>query len=225
MLEFRLWINHFCSKFRQKLSSIHRRSAFYVFHPSNSAASTRKYATNTATEIRADLGCAAGDTETNANTTDTSTKRQRAAKKQASRQENIAEEECKSATKKPKISSAALLKGNTRDRNRLQEKEDFQLAKLLQEYDSNAHSPTLNRSVRYALRSRSKAPSSLSSSSSSIENFSNKFTLLSTQAAKKTCATEVSRPRRNGESKATILGLNDQKLTRSRRLALTMTGA
>lgn len=137
------------------------------------------------------------------------------------------------------VGGAVAAAANVRDKNRLQEKEDFQLAKLLQEYDNNAHSPTSNRNIRYALRSRSKASSSLSSSSSSIENFGNKFPLIAAAAAaaasttktiatnkNKNCSIEMGRTRsNNGTNKSILLGLNDQKLTRSRRLALTMTGA
>lgn len=141
-------------------------------------------------------------------------------------QENVIDNSATTA-KKPKIVQTVTKRGNaTRDKMRLQEKEDFQLAKLLQEYDDNAHSPSTNRTVRYALRSRSKAPSSLSSSSSSIENFNNRVSTNLSQATTKKCwATEMNRKLGNGINEAAMLKFNEQKLTRSRRLALTITGA
>lgn len=70
-----------------------------------------------------------------------------------------------------------------------QEKDDFRLAKLLQEYDDNAHSPSTNRTVRYSLRSRNKssASSSMSTSSSSLENFNNKLSLVNSNRGRRNC--------------------------------------
>lgn len=124
----------------------------------------------------------------------------------------------------------SLKKGNLREKLRLQEKEDFQFAKMLQEYENNAHSPSTNRTIRYSLRSRSKpSTSSLSSSSSSVENFQNKFTIMTTKANKKNNSNGITavlgKSLRNGNKPVAIIDFNGPKLTRSRRLALTMTGA
>lgn len=150
-------------------------------------------------------------------------------------QENVIDE-CTAAkrTKTSTIVGVVPKRDNPREKARQQEKqekEDFKLAKMLQEYDDNAHSPSSNRTMRYALRSRSKPSSSLSSSSSSIENIQNKFALMSTAKSTKRNSTftssssELGKTLRNGNAQTSILSFNDQKLTRSRRLALAITGA
>lgn len=139
----------------------------------------------------------------------------------------------------------------TKKRRCQQEKEDFHLAKMLQEYDDNARSPSSNRTIRYSLRSRNKSSaSSLSTSSSSVENFNNKLCIVNQNRKNdKSVSTKIlSSPAkvdsRNGEnnnnsSKSNnnnnMIGIslknkiidpksifNGQKFTRSRRLLLTV---
>lgn len=116
----------------------------------------------------------------------------------------------------------------------LQEKEDFQLAKMLQECVT-ADSPSNVGSMRYSLRSRNKSSvSSLSSSSSSQEYLHSKGYPLAVSKFKKTTpfggdasiATKDLFVGRSMRSTANdkIIDFNFQKLTRSRRIAMTMSG-
>lgn len=234
------------------MTSIHRRSAFCIVHPIKSSAKrtdTKSSApTNATTRGKAqrqetDLVAADDDGHKSTKTTITcnqinnnnnsnanTNRRKRGTKLQ--QQENVIDE-C-TATKRTKPSTVTVpvpKKGNLREKIRQQEKqekEDFKLAKMLQEYDDNTHSPSSNRTMRYALRSRSKPSSSLSSSSSSIENIQNKFALMTTtKSTKKNGAftADLGQQLRNGNRKTSILSFNNQKLTRSRRLALAITGA
>lgn len=237
------FISH--SKFKQKLTSVHRRSAFCIFHPINSSAKSTDTKSSAPTNFgrskaqRREIGVDAADdssktTKTtitcnkiNNNNNNNTNRRKRGTKLQ--QQENVIDECTTSKRTKPSTAVASVpKKGNLREKIRQQEKEDFKLAKMLQEYDDNAHSPSSNRTMRYALRSRSKPSSSLSSSSSSIENIQNKFALMTTtKSTKKNCTftSELGKPLRNGTNKTSILSFTDQKLTRSKRLAMAITGA
>lgn len=251
------WINYFnihCvsffhSKFKQKLTSVHRRSAFCIFHPIKSSAKFTETQSSAPINLarsktqRAEIDVVVADdnnkttkstitcNKINNNNIENNNRRKRGTKLQ--QQENVIDECTASKRTKPSTVAAAPKKGNSREKIRQlekQEKEDFKLAKMLQEYDDNAHSPSSNRTMRYALRSRSKPSSSLSSSSSSIENIQNKFALMTTtkqSTTKKNCTftSELGKTLRSGSNKSSILSFNDQKLTRSRRLALAITGA
>lgn len=112
----------------------------------------------------------------------------------------------------------------------LQEKEDFQLAKMLQECVGTADSPSNGGSMRYSLRSRNKSSVSSLSSSSSHEFLHNKGYPLAVSKFKKTTAFGdntkdlfVGRSMRNAANDK-IIDFNFQKLTRSRRIAMTMSG-
>lgn len=109
----------------------------------------------------------------------------------------------------------------------LQEKEDFQLAKMLQECVGTGDSTN-----RYSLRSRNKSSvSSLSSASSSQEYFHTKGYPLAVSKFKKSTSFNdvkdvmVTRQQRNNiAANDKFMDFSFQKLTRSRRIALTMTG-
>lgn len=238
----------FLSKLKQKLTSVHRRSAFCIFHPINASGKStdtkgsapinlgRSKAQRRQIDVVLEDDCSKASktpitcNKINNNNNNNTNRRKRGTKLQ--QQENVIDE-C-TASKRTKPSTTAVTvpkKGSLREKIRQQEKqekEDFKLAKMLQEYDDNAHSPSSNRTMRYALRSRSKPSSSLSSSSSSIENIQNKFALMTTtKSTKKNCTftSELGKPLRNGTNKTSILSFTDQKLTRSRRLAMAITGA
>lgn len=104
----------------------------------------------------------------------------------------------------------------------LQEKEDFQLAKMLQECVGTTDAPS-----RYSLRSRNKSSvSSISSTSSSQELFHSKGYSM---GAKKTCNettkdSVIARTQRNIDTNDKFIDFSFQKLTRSRRIAMTMSG-
>lgn len=112
-----------------------------------------------------------------------------------------------------------------------QEKEDFQLAKMLQECVGTSDAPS-----RYSLRSRNKSSvSSLSSTSSSQEQIyhsSRGFAVGATPKFKKTMPFSnntkdltVSRASlRNADPSEKFIDFSFQKLTRSRRIAMTMSG-
>lgn len=121
----------------------------------------------------------------------------------------------------------------------LQEKEDFQLAKMLQECVGTTDAPS-----RYSLRSRNKSSvSSFSSTSSSQELFHsktagyamggigatqtkfNKRTNQSFGDATATTKDSMGRSQRNnGDTNDKFIDFSFQKLTRSRRIAMTMSG-
>lgn len=110
----------------------------------------------------------------------------------------------------------------------LQEKEDFQLAKMLQECVGTGDSTN-----RYSLRSRNKSSvSSLSSASSSQEYFHTKgyHPLAMSKFKKSTTFNDVKdamvtrQQRNNNAANDTFMDFSFQKLTRSRRIAMTMTG-
>lgn len=123
----------------------------------------------------------------------------------------------------------------------LQEKEDFQLAKMLQECVGTTDAPS-----RYSLRSRNKSSvSSLSSTSSSQELFHSKtvgyaisgvtqtkFNKKTNQSYADTTAMAASTTkdsmgrsqRNNGDTNDKFIDFSFQKLTRSRRIAMTMSG-
>lgn len=111
----------------------------------------------------------------------------------------------------------------------LQEKEDFQLAKMLQECVGTTDAPS-----RYSLRSRNKSSvSSLSSTSSSQELFHGKgYSVNATPKFNKkptipfsdnTKELMVGRSQRN-DTNDKFIDFTFQKLTRSRRIAMTMSG-
>lgn len=112
-----------------------------------------------------------------------------------------------------------------------QEKEDFQLAKMLQECVGTSDAPS-----RYSLRSRNKSSvSSLSSTSSSQEQIyhsSKGYAVGATPKFKKTMPFSnntkdltVSRASlRNADPSEKFIDFSFQKLTRSRRIAMTMSG-
>lgn len=114
----------------------------------------------------------------------------------------------------------------------LQEKEDFQLAKMLQECVGTSDAPS-----RYSLRSRNKSSvSSLSSSTSSSQDLyqSKGFSVGATPKFKKSMpftdngkdlTVTASRSQRNtNDSNDKFIDFSFQKLTRSRRIAMTMSG-
>lgn len=107
----------------------------------------------------------------------------------------------------------------------LQEKEDFQLAKMLQECVGTTDAPS-----RYSLRSRNKSSvSSLSSTSSSQELFHSKYSVGVTPKFKKSMpfsadTTKDSRGSSQRNTDEKFIDFSFQKLTRSRRIAMTMTG-
>lgn len=109
----------------------------------------------------------------------------------------------------------------------LQEKEDFQLAKMLQECVGTGDSTN-----RYSLRSRNKSSvSSLSSASSTQEYYHTKGYPLAMSKFKKSTSFNdvkdvmVTRQQRNNiAANDKFMDFSFQKLTRSRRIAMTMTG-
>lgn len=104
----------------------------------------------------------------------------------------------------------------------LQEKEDFQLAKMLQECVGTTDAPS-----RYSLRSRNKSSvSSLSSTSSSQELFHSKgYSMGAKRACNETTKDSViARTQRNIDTNDKFIDFSFQKLTRSRRIAMTMSG-
>lgn len=116
------------------------------------------------------------------------------------------------------------------NRDRLQqEKEDFQLAKMLQECVDMP-------STRYSLRSRNKSSVSSLSSSSSSDHLTlgksyplvaSKFKKNITSVAENSNSAKelAGRGQRNASNTDKYMDFSFQKLTRSRRIAMTMTGA
>lgn len=215
-------------KFRKKLTSVHRRSAFCIFQAIKpllnvSRIISQNERTETITESRKNTS-----KQSNAGVV-----LQNKAQLQLSNISQNGRSQKPSTKIQPlrkcsKVNEAAL-KATRAARDKLQqEKEDFQLAKMLQECVDIP-------STRYSLRSRNKSSvSSLSSSSSSDHLALGKNYPLATAKLKKTIASMAdsnnvkelgARPQRNASNTDKYMDFSFQKLTRSRRIAMTMTGA
>lgn len=212
-----------CRKFRKKLTSVRRRSAFVIFQAIKPLLNATKLLTadsSKATLSKPLLAAAdsqSSDTyEANTSPDDTNGRSQRTAKTVQTRKTSKCCDSMKTRSNREKL---------------LQEKEDFQLAKMLQECVGTTDAPS-----RYSLRSRNKSSvSSLSSSTSSSQDlFHGKgcTTVNATSKYKKSMPfadntkdlVVVRSSQRNDTNNDKFIDFSFQKLTRSRRIAMTMSG-
>lgn len=164
-----------CSKFKQKLTSIHRKSAFCVVQqpapkPSNQSNSTKA---KPAVKLSNDVNAGTESSTKRVASTQLAKKNQNNyLKKPVSppnnqnhvlNKQNSPQQNNGRVTKgsEPEAYDSKELKSLRRNREQLllQEKQDYQLAKLLQGYEDGGHSPSGSRSGRYSLRSRGKTSS------------------------------------------------------------------
>lgn len=225
-----------CRKFRKKLTSVRRRSAFVIFQaikPLLNAGKLLKGGGSKATiskpilaaadsqsdDVAPDSSDIYDEPDASPDTRNNTTKNGRSQKSAKTVQNRKTSKCCDS------------MKTRSNREKMLQEKEDFQLAKMLQECVGTSDAPS-----RYSLRSRNKSSvSSLSSTSSSQDLYQSKgFSVGATPKFKKSMpftdngkdlAVAASRSQRNtNDSNDKFIDFSFQKLTRSRRIAMTMSG-
>ncbi|XP_031623349.1 uncharacterized protein LOC116340805 isoform X2 [Contarinia nasturtii] len=229
------------TKFRKKLTSVRRKSAFVIFQAIKPLLNAGKLLTGgtsvgaKATISKPLLAEADSQSEATQDMFDTSTSSEELRNNDTTTTRTIANNGRSQKTAKTvQTRKTSKCCDSTRTRSNrekmLQEKEDFQLAKMLQECVGT----TDDAPSRYSLRSRNKSSvSSLSSTSSSQELFHSKgYSVGATPKFKKTIPfgadttkdSTVARgnSQRNNDEK--FIDFSFQKLTRSRRIAMTMTG-
>ena len=234
-------------KFRKKLTSVRRRSAFVIFQAikpllnagklltgdgASKKATISKPLLTKANNRQSETATPGGFEMVSASTPDLRNDQQQQPTGRSQKQ-------TKTTVQTRKTSKCCDSMKTTRSNREkmLQEKEDFQLAKMLQECIGTTDAPS-----RYSLRSRNKSSvSSLSSTSSSQELFHsktagyamggatqtkfNKKTNQSFADATATTKDSMGRSQRNnGDTNDKFIDFSFQKLTRSRRIAMTMSG-
>lgn len=216
------------SKFRKKLTSVRRRSAFVIFHAIKPLLNAGKLLKGDGSRVKKPKPLlAAADSQMviaqNMFEPDVSPELGSQGVNNGRSQKTHAK------TVQTRKTSKCCDSMKTRSNREKMLQEDFQLAKMLQECVG-----TSDTSSRYSLRSRNKSSvSSLSSTSSSQEFYHNKgYSLGATPKFKKTMPftnntkdTMVGRTsQRNADSSDKFIDFSFQKLTRSRRIAMTMSG-
>lgn len=204
------------------MTSVRRRSAFVIFQAIKPLLNASKLLTTDSSKATISKPLlAATDSqssdiyETNTSPDDINGRSQRTAKTVQTRKTSKCCDSMKTRSNRDKL---------------LQEKEDFQLAKMLQECVGTTDAPS-----RYSLRSRNKSSvSSLSSTSSSQDLFHGKgcATVNATPKFKKSMPftdntkdlVVVRSSQRNDTNNDKFIDFSFQKLTRSRRIAMTMSG-
>ncbi|XP_055298721.1 uncharacterized protein LOC129566648 [Sitodiplosis mosellana] len=238
------------TKFRKKLTSVRRRSAFVIFQAIKPLLNAGKLLTEKASSKKATISkpllAKANSIQSETTPTDmfeteaASTPELRNNHQTQQQQQHTGRSQKQTKTVQTRKTSKCCDSTKTTRSNRekiLQEKEDFQLAKMLQECIGTTDAPS-----RYSLRSRNKSSvSSLSSTSSSQELFHSKgYAMGTTQTKYKktiqpfadttTAATATTKDtvgrsqRNNGDTNDKFIDFSFQKLTRSRRIAMTMSG-
>lgn len=232
-------------KFRKKLTSVRRRSAFVIFQAIKPLLNAGKLLTGDGASKKATISkpllTKANNRQSDAATPDTFEMVSATTPELTNDQRHTgrSQKQTKTTVQTRKTSKCCDSMKTTRSNREklLQEKEDFQLAKMLQECVGTTDAPS-----RYSLRSRNKSSvSSLSSTSSSQELFHSKtagyaigsatqtkFNKKSNQSfadATATAKDSVGRlQRNNGDTNDKFIDFSFQKLTRSRRIAMTMSG-
>lgn len=233
-------------KFRKKLTSVRRRSAFVIFQaikPLLNAGKLLKGDGSKATISKPILAAADSQSTVVAPADSSDMYDDRSATPPMLRKTttntntatiNIGRSQRSAKTVQTRKTSKCCDSMRTRSNREkmLQEKEDFQLAKMLQECVGTSDAPS-----RYSLRSRNKSSvSSLSSTSSSQDLYQSKgYSVGATPKFKKSMSfgdnsskdltTVASRSQRNTNvSNDKFIDFSFQKLTRSRRIAMTMSG-
>lgn len=162
------------SKFKQKLTSIHRRSAFYVVSPTPTSQPPVVVPSKAKTKTKSTNGCTIDNVNASSpksplppppvhkpNRTPAKGKQSMPINGGQTQKNGRINGRLKKSNPSNELSSKLLKLKQCQEQILLQEKEDYRLAQILQNYENNQHGSSLaalnsNGSTRYSLRSRGK---------------------------------------------------------------------